>query len=108
MSEYVDTFSFGMVASAILQHGQSDVVDRYVTAMCRGDLIGCQLFGEEGSGCDVAGRTNRHLRMLTALAITSTTVISDTADWRSIAILAQRLRGSVSVGENAVAFVNDK
>ena len=54
------------------------------------------------------GRTTRHLRMLTALAITSTTVISDTADWRSIAILAHRLRGSVSVGENAVAFVNDK
>ena len=45
--------------------------------------------------------------MLTALATTSATVISETADWASIVNFAQRDNGSTSVGLNAVALVND-
>ena len=61
-STNVYTISLGMVAPAILQHGQSEVVDRYVTPMHRGDLIGCQLFSEPGAGSDVAGLTSRATR----------------------------------------------
>ncbi len=51
--------SLGMVAPAILQHGKRGVVDRYVEAMHRGDLIGCQLFSEPGAGSDVASLTTK-------------------------------------------------
>ena len=53
------TISLGMVAPAILDHGQPDIVDHYVTAMHRGDILGCQLFSEPGAGSDVAGLTTR-------------------------------------------------
>ena len=46
--------------------------------------------------------------MLTARATTSASVASDTADWNIIASFAQRDSGSVSVGLNAVALVNDR
>ena len=48
-----------------------------------------------------------YCRMFTARAITSATVETETRDCAIIASLAQRLRGSTSVGLNAVALVND-
>ena len=48
------------------------------------------------------------MRTFTARAITSATVASDTADCESMPILAHRVIGTVSVGLNAVAFVNDR
>lgn len=45
--------------------------------------------------------------MFTARATTNTTVLSDTAGCASIVIFAQCDSGSVSVGLNAVALVND-
>ncbi len=53
-------------------------------------------------------RQDRYRRMFTARAITSATVPNDTSDCDSISNLAQRLRGSVSVGLNAIALVNDR
>jgi len=46
--------------------------------------------------------------MLTARAITNTTVTSDTNDWASMVSFAHRVSGIVSVGLNAVALVNDR
>jgi hypothetical protein len=45
--------------------------------------------------------------MFTALATTITARARLSADWTSMSIFAQRLSGSVSVGLNADAFVND-
>ncbi|MEZ5383452.1 MAG: acyl-CoA dehydrogenase family protein [Microthrixaceae bacterium] len=45
----------GMVAPTILAHGSDDVKQRYLPAMYRGDLVGCQLFSEPGAGSDLAG-----------------------------------------------------
>jgi hypothetical protein len=47
-------------------------------------------------------------RTLIARASTRTAVTSDTAAWTSNVILAHLLTGSVSVGLNAVALVNDR
>ena len=49
-----------------------------------------------------------HLRMLTARAITSATVTSETSDWASMVSFAHRDNGMTSVGLNAVALVNDR
>jgi hypothetical protein len=46
--------------------------------------------------------------MFTARAMTSATVANDTADWNIIVIFAHRVSGNVSVGLNAVEFVNDR
>ena len=54
-----------------------------------------------------AHRRPTHLRMLTARAMTSATVASETADCSIIVSLAQRLNGMVSVGLKAAALVND-
>ena len=52
-------------------------------------------------------RSLRQPSMLTARAATSTTVTIETQDWTSISSFAQRVKGSVSLGLNADAFVNE-
>ena len=57
-------------------------------------------FGTVGAGAGQA-------RMLTARAATSSSVTSETVDWISISCFAVRVSGIVSVGLNALAFVNE-
>ncbi len=44
----------GMVAPTILAHGTDAAKDRYLRALYRGDVVGCQLFSEPGAGSDLA------------------------------------------------------
>jgi alkylation response protein AidB-like acyl-CoA dehydrogenase len=52
----------GMVAPTILAHAIPEVKDRYLTAMYRGDLVGCQLFSEPIAGSDLAGIQTKAVR----------------------------------------------
>ena len=52
----------GMVAPTILSHATPTVKERYLGAMYRGDVIGCQLFSEPGAGSDLAGLSTKALR----------------------------------------------
>ena len=45
----------GMVAPTIKDHAQDHVKAKYLPAMYRADLVGCQLFSEPGAGSDLAG-----------------------------------------------------
>lgn len=49
----------GMVAPTILAHGTDVTKGRYLRAMYRGDIVGCQLFSEPGSGSDLASLQTR-------------------------------------------------
>ncbi len=49
------TIGLGMVAPTILAHGIDEVRDAYLTALWRGDIVGCQLFSEPVAGSDLAG-----------------------------------------------------
>jgi acyl-CoA dehydrogenase len=49
------TIGLGMVAPTILAHGTDVTKERYLKAMYRGDVVGCQLFSEPGAGSDLAG-----------------------------------------------------
>jgi len=49
----------GMVAPTIKDHAQPDIKARYLPAMYRGDVVGCQLFSEPGAGSDLAGLQTR-------------------------------------------------
>ena len=48
------TVSLGMIAPTILVHGSATAKQKYLGALYRGDLIGCQLFSEPGAGSDLA------------------------------------------------------
>jgi alkylation response protein AidB-like acyl-CoA dehydrogenase len=54
--------SLGMVAPTILTHAIEPIRRRYLAALYRGDLIGCQLFSEPGAGSDLAGISTRAIR----------------------------------------------
>jgi hypothetical protein len=54
-----------------------------------------------------AARRQLYCKTLTARAMTSATVTTETADWVSIVNLAHLVIGMVSVGLKAVAFVNE-
>jgi alkylation response protein AidB-like acyl-CoA dehydrogenase len=49
----------GMVAPTILAHAQDHVKAKYLPALYRGDIVGCQLFSEPGAGSDLAGLATR-------------------------------------------------
>jgi len=49
----------GMVAPTILAHAQDHVKERYLPALYRADIVGCQLFSEPGAGSDLAGLTTK-------------------------------------------------
>ena len=49
----------GMVAPTIKDHGRPEIKQRYLPAMYRGDVVGCQLFSEPGAGSDLAGLQTR-------------------------------------------------
>ena len=52
----------GMVAPTILAHGTPDAKDRYLRAMYRGEIVGCQLFSEPVAGSDLAGLQTKAVR----------------------------------------------
>jgi len=52
----------GMVAPTILAHATDEVKQRYLKAMWRGEIVGCQLFSEPGAGSDLAGLQTRAVR----------------------------------------------
>jgi len=49
----------GMVAPTIKDHAQPHIKAKYLPAMYRADLVGCQLFSEPGAGSDLAGLTSK-------------------------------------------------
>ncbi len=49
----------GMVAPTVLDHGTDVTKDRYLKAMHRGEIVGCQLFSEPGAGSDLASLQSR-------------------------------------------------
>lgn len=69
--------------------------------------VRCDARASAGPVAAASGSRQLFGSMLTARAATSPTVTSEIADWASMSIFAHRLSGMVSVGENAVALVND-
>ena len=85
-SEYVvpDTgtlsvVGLGMIGPTILAHGRQPIKDRYLPAMYRGDVIGCQLFSEPEAGSDLASLQTR------AVAAGGEWILDGQKVWTSIA-----------------------
>jgi len=103
-STNVYTISLGMVAPAILQHGQPAIVERYVRVMHRGDLIGCQLFSEPGAGSDVAGLTTRADRDGDEWVINGQKVWTSEAHHADVGLLLARSNGEAPKHKGITAF----
>jgi alkylation response protein AidB-like acyl-CoA dehydrogenase len=56
------TIGLGMIAPTILRHGTEEQKQRYLPALYRGEMIGCQLFSEPGAGSDLASLSTRAVR----------------------------------------------
>ncbi len=54
-SEKLVGISLGMIAPTLLSHGTEAVKQRYLEALWRAEIVGCQLFSEPGAGSDLAG-----------------------------------------------------
>jgi alkylation response protein AidB-like acyl-CoA dehydrogenase len=54
--------SLGLIATTIAAVGTQEQKDRYVQAIMRGDLLGCQLFSEPGAGSDLASVATKAVR----------------------------------------------
>jgi acyl-CoA dehydrogenase len=53
------TIGLGMVAPTVLAHAIEPIRHRYLKALWRGEIIGCQLFSEPIAGSDLAGIQTR-------------------------------------------------
>jgi len=53
-SQSIFTIGLGMVAPTMLAHGSPQAKEKFLRAMWRADIVGCQLFSEPGAGSDLA------------------------------------------------------
>lgn len=89
-SQRIYDVGLGMVAPMILRYATDMAKRRYLAAMHRGDLVGCQLFSEPGAGSDLAGMTTRALRVEGGWRVNGQKVWSSGAHLSDIGILACR------------------
>ncbi len=52
-------FSIGICTPTLLEHGSTELKDRYLRALRRADLVACQLFSEPDAGSDLASARTR-------------------------------------------------
>jgi alkylation response protein AidB-like acyl-CoA dehydrogenase len=98
--------SLGMVAPTILTHAVEPIRQRFLPALYRGDLIGCQLFSEPGAGSDLAGISTRATRDGDQWVVEGQKVWTSGAHYSDIGLLLAR----TSPGprhRNLTAFVVD-
>src|SRR6202007_1757293 len=95
----------GMVAPAILAFGTDVAKDRYLRAMHRGDIVGCQLFSEPGAGSDLASISTRAERDGDGWLISGQKVWSSGAHLSAIGLLVCRTGDPEARHRNLTAFI---
>ena len=94
----------GMVAPAILTFGTDVAKDRYLRAMHRGDIVGCQLFSEPGAGSDLASISTRAERDGDGWLINGQKVWSSGAHLSEVGLLVCRTGDPGARHRNLTAF----
>ena len=97
----------GMVAPTILAHGTDTAKARYLRAMYRGDVVGCQLFSEPAAGSDLAGLQSRAVRDGDEWVVNGQKVWTSGAQYSPIGEILCRTDPDLPKHKGLTAFVVD-
>ncbi|MGI9030286.1 MAG: acyl-CoA dehydrogenase family protein [Ilumatobacteraceae bacterium] len=97
----------GMVAPTILAHATETAKDRYLKAMYRADIVGCQLFSEPGAGSDLASLQTRAERDGEEWVITGQKVWTSGAQYSDIGEIIARTDGELPKHRGLTGFIVD-
>jgi alkylation response protein AidB-like acyl-CoA dehydrogenase len=97
----------GMVAPTILAHAIPEVRERYLRAMYRGDVVGCQLFSEPVAGSDLAGIQAKAVRDGDEWRITGQKVWTSGAQYSDIGEIITRTSPDKPKHKGLTMFVVD-
>jgi alkylation response protein AidB-like acyl-CoA dehydrogenase len=101
------TIGLGMVAPTILAHGSDAAKQRYLQAMYRGDIVGCQLFSEPGAGSDLASLQTKAERDGDEWVITGQKVWTTGAQYSHIGEIIARTDPSLPKHKGLTGFIVD-
>lgn len=97
----------GMVAPTILAHATEQVRTKYLPQMYRGDIVGCQLFSEPGSGSDLASVQAKATRDGDEWVVTGQKVWTSGAHLSDIGEIVCRTDPDLPKHKGITAFVVD-
>jgi alkylation response protein AidB-like acyl-CoA dehydrogenase len=97
----------GMVAPTIKDHAQPHVKARYLPAMYRADLVGCQLFSEPGAGSDLAGLQTKAVRDGDEWVITGQKVWTSGAHYSDVGEIICRTDPDLPKHKGLTGFIVD-
>jgi acyl-CoA dehydrogenase len=97
----------GMVAPTIKDHAQDHVKAKYLPAMYRADLVGCQLFSEPGAGSDLAGLQTKAERDGDEWLITGQKVWTSGAQYSDIGEIICRTDPDLPKHKGLTGFIVD-
>jgi acyl-CoA dehydrogenase len=97
----------GMVAPAIEEFGTSSVRRRYLPALHRGDLVGCQLFSEPSAGSDLASLRTRAVRDAEGWTVDGQKVWTTVAHQADVGLLLARTDPAAPRHAGISAFLVD-
>jgi len=97
----------GMVAPTILAHATDSAKDRYLRAMWRADIVGCQLFSEPGAGSDLASLQTKAERDGDEWVITGQKVWTSGAHYSDIGEIICRTDPDLPKHQGLTGFIVD-
>ncbi len=97
----------GMVAPTILAHGSDLAKERYLRALWRGDIVGCQLFSEPSAGSDLASLQTRAERDGDEWVLNGQKVWTSGAQYSDIGEVIARTDPSLPKHKGLTGFIVD-
>ena len=97
----------GMVAPTFLAHGSDSAKDKYLRAMWRGDIVGCQLFSEPSAGSDLASLETKAVRDGDEWVITGQKVWTSGAQFSDVGEVICRTDPNLPKHKGLTGFIVD-
>ena len=106
-SQSIFTIGLGMVAPTILAHGTDAAKEKFLKAMWRAEIVGCQLFSEPGAGSDLASLQTKAERDGDEWIITGQKVWTSGAHYSDLGEIICRTDASLPKHKGMTAFLVD-
>jgi len=106
-SQSIFTIGLGMVAPTLLAHGTDAAKEKFLKAMWRADIVGCQLFSEPGAGSDLASLQTKAERDGDEWIITGQKVWTSGAHYSDLGEIICRTDASLPKHKGMTAFLVD-